>query len=347
MSLFNDTQRLVLGSIIDTIIAPIQDDAIVNNIINSKVCQPGMENVSKEEILSFLKCKGTDSNHNLILIIENALEKNMPVDVSNELKLLLTAMSTSVGMLALSLSLSSSQPFYKLNYTLREKFLQDLSHSMIGLKRKAYLSLRQLICIKAFGTGPNNSFWNSFGYDGPRNTKEVLNGQQFDPHDQQEFNFKPYCVTKEEAMARMNDYDVIVVGSGCGGSVVVERCASNGLKVLLIEKGSYYQRCELSGSEECFDQLYERGGLCVTEDTGMAVLAGSTFGGGTAVNWACCLEPPRYVREEWCNDYGLTHFTTPTFQKSLNKVTQRLQVVGGRYGGRLDQNVNNQSEFIF
>ena len=84
-----------------------------------------------------------------------------------------------------------------------------------------------------------------------------------------------------------------------GGSVVCDKLSSQGFKVLLIEKGTYYKRKEQTGSEEMFDKLYERGGLCVTDDTGLAVLAGSAFGGGTAVNWACCLEPPRYVREEW------------------------------------------------
>ena len=299
----------------------------------------------------------------------------MPEDVSFELGLLLTAMSTTAGMLALSLSFQCAAPFYALNFTSRELFLQGLNNSMIGLKRKAFVSLRQLICIKAFGNGPTNPLWTSFGFQGPRTTNDVLFSQKqkqdgkggeggkegeegeeekgsaipalkTDPVASPEFDFSPYIVTVEEAKRNSSNsplyYDAIIVGSGCGGSVVCERLASQGKKVLLIEKGRYLHRNEMTGSEEMFDQLYERGGLCVTDDTAMAVLAGSAFGGGTAVNWACCLEPPRYVREEWATKHGLRKFILPAFQHSLDTVCERLGVVGGRYGGRLDQNVNNQ-----
>jgi len=58
-------------------------------------------------------------------------------------------MGTTIGMLALSLSPSAAAPFASLSKETREIFLQGLSTSMVGLKRKAFVSLRQLICIKA------------------------------------------------------------------------------------------------------------------------------------------------------------------------------------------------------
>ena len=58
-------------------------------------------------------------------------------------------MGTTIGMLALSLSPSAAAPFASLSKETREIFLQGLSTSMIGLKRKAFVALRQLICIKA------------------------------------------------------------------------------------------------------------------------------------------------------------------------------------------------------
>lgn len=36
---------------------------------------------------------------------------------------------------------------------------------------------------------------------------------------------------------------------------------------------------------EAFQAMYENGGLLSTEDGAMSVLAGSTVGGGTRVNW--------------------------------------------------------------
>ena len=69
---------------------------------------------------------------------------------------------------------------------------------MIGLKRKAFMSLRQLVCIKAFGTGPTNNFWPGMGYQGPRSTPEVMQGQHHDPPEQREFDFTPYLLNGKQ-----------------------------------------------------------------------------------------------------------------------------------------------------
>jgi long-chain-alcohol oxidase len=61
----------------------------------------------------------------------------------------------------------------------------------------------------------------------------------------------------------------------------------------------------LGDEGEGFDRYYERGGILATEDSGISVLAGSAFGGGSAVNWACCLETPWYVRKEWASEHHL------------------------------------------
>ena len=42
-------------------------------------------------------------------------------------------------------------------------------------------------------------------------------------------------------------------------------------------------------------------------DGGVQVLAGSTFGGGSSVNWCCSLRTPVAVREEWAKDFGVSH----------------------------------------
>jgi hypothetical protein len=318
-TLFNEEQRKTLASVCDTIIAPITNPATIKSIVDAKYKSPGLENVTRKDIEKFLTSSATTTLPTLVSDIEDALQRNMPADVSSELGLLLTAMGTTAGMLALSLSISCASPFYDLPFETRESFLIGLNQSIIGLKRKAFVSLRQLICIKAFGTGPTNPLWRSFGFDGPRKTVDVMRGQEnyLEENEEvereggvinagaaasREFDFSPYVVTPKDvadgSSSSSSKYDAIVVGSGCGGSVVCERLAREGFKVLLIEKGKYLCRSEMSGSEDEFDRLYERGGLCVTDDTGLAVLAGSAFGGGTAVNWACCLEPPRYVREE-------------------------------------------------
>ena len=264
-NLFNENQRKTLASVCDTIIAPITNPTIVQSIINAKYQSPGLENVSKKELEEFLTATATTTLPTLVSEIEDALQRNMPQDVSYELGLLLTAMSTTAGMLALSFSFKCAAPFYDLNFQKRELFLIGLNESMIGLKRKAFVSLRQLICIKAFGTGPTNPLWHSFGFDGPRKNleKNKKNTNETDGGGgggSMEFDFTPYIVTPDVACGREREYDVIIVGSGCGGSVVCERLAKEGKHVLLIEKGKYFRRCELTGSEDevrnfCFCSL--------------------------------------------------------------------------------------------
>ena len=128
------------------------------------------------------------------------------------------------------------------------------------------------------------------------------------------------------------EVDVVIVGTGCGGSVAAAVLSQAGHQVLVLEKGQYLRSEAITGTEEQgFDQMYERGATVVTEDSGVAVLAGSTFGGGSAVNWACCLRTPSYVREEWSSRYGLARFgpSSREFSHALDAVTRRLGVKEG------------------
>ena len=44
------------------------------------------------------------------------------------------------------------------------------------------------------------------------------------------------------------DYDYIIIGSGFGGSVSALRLAEKGYKVLVIEKGKWYQQNDFAKS---------------------------------------------------------------------------------------------------
>lgn len=78
------------------------------------------------------------------------------------------------------------------------------------------------------------------------------------------------------------DTDVLIIGSGAGGGVVASEMAEKGWSTLVVEKGIYQRPDEMTTTpKDGFYNLYEGQGLMATEDGGMNVLAGSSFGGGT------------------------------------------------------------------
>ncbi|OQE20134.1 hypothetical protein PENFLA_c017G06999 [Penicillium flavigenum] len=120
--------------------------------------------------------------------------------------------------------------------------------------------------------------------------------------------------------------DVVIVGSGCGGSVTAKNLAEAGHRVLVVEKSySYPSNTFPMGPNEGFVNMFENGGAIFSDDSSMAVLAGSTWGGGGTVNWSASLQTQGYVRQEWA-DAGLPFFTSLDFQKSLDRVCDRMGV---------------------
>ena len=73
-------------------------------------------------------------------------------------------------------------------------------------------------------------------------------------------------------------------------------------------------------------KLYLRRGTLATRDLGMVVLARSTLGGGTTVNWSTSLRAPADVLEEWERDHGVTRATSAEFQQGYDVAERRMGV---------------------
>ncbi|GAA0526293.1 GMC family oxidoreductase [Paractinoplanes ferrugineus] len=94
--------------------------------------------------------------------------------------------------------------------------------------------------------------------------------------------------------------DAVVIGSGAGGGVAAARLSAAGLRVLVLEKGSYRNEPDLPQLEALsFPNLYLGGGFLWSTTASVGLLAGSTVGGGTTVNSMACLPTPGYVLDEW------------------------------------------------
>ena len=96
------------------------------------------------------------------------------------------------------------------------------------------------------------------------------------------------------------DCEVVVVGSGAGGGTAAAVLTAAGLEVTLLERGGYSNESDFTHLEsDAYRSMYLDGGLGSTSDGGVLMLAGSTLGGGTVVNYTTSLATPEPVREEW------------------------------------------------
>jgi choline dehydrogenase-like flavoprotein len=121
--------------------------------------------------------------------------------------------------------------------------------------------------------------------------------------------------------------DVVVVGSGAGGGVVAAELARAGLEVVVLEKGGHAAERDFTHQEgDAFRDLYLYGSTLTTDDLACRILAGSTLGGGTVVNYSTSFPTPPAVLAEWAAVSGVDAFVSGEVAASLDAVAARLGV---------------------
>jgi choline dehydrogenase-like flavoprotein len=126
------------------------------------------------------------------------------------------------------------------------------------------------------------------------------------------------------------DCDILVIGSGAGGSIVAAHLAEAGHDVIVAEKSGYAPTHTFSQREvQTLEQHFEAGGLLASRDGGISILAGSTLGGGTTINWAGSLRTPDYILEEWATSHANPHFLEKSYQEGFDFIEKRNSVSSG------------------
>jgi choline dehydrogenase-like flavoprotein len=196
-----------------------------------------------------------------------------------------------------------------------------LLHAMADAAPEVKFGLRQLRALTflffyglATPTEANPN-WPAIGYPGPRSSA---------PSPDQAPKTIPLVQLGGEVNAL--EADVCVVGSGAGGGVIAAELARAGRSVVVLEMGSYrnesdFHQLELQGMFE----LYLGGGLAASEDGSIAVLAGSTLGGGTVVNYMNCIRTPQPIRDEWAA-HGVEGIDQPGYEEHIDAIWKRLGV---------------------
>jgi len=122
--------------------------------------------------------------------------------------------------------------------------------------------------------------------------------------------------------------DVVVIGSGAGGGTAAAALTAAGLAVTVLERGGYNNESDFTHLEsDAYGSMYLDGGLGSTSDGGVLMLAGSTLGGGTVINYTTSLATPDSVREEWDRVAGFPEvFAGDGDESSLASVQERMGV---------------------
>lgn len=205
------------------------------------------------------------------------------------------------------------RPAHQLSPDQRTTLLRRWAASPLATLRNGFNALRKLTALLYYGdvaAGQTaNLNWKTIGY------------QSLTEHIRPDPAPLPTLIPTTDSTLHC---DVLVIGSGAGGSVVAAQLAAAGQQVLVIEKGGYAPQHEFNQQEvPMLTRHFEAGGLLAAQNGSITVLAGSTLGGGTTINWAAALRTTDYVLEEWATRHGNPHFLEKAYRQGFDYIEQR------------------------
>jgi choline dehydrogenase-like flavoprotein len=209
----------------------------------------------------------------------------------------------------------AAQGFADMSQASREQVLMNISlasqEAAAGLAGLVAGSVLFSYALPDPATG-QNPFWKTFGYPGPIAAPPAV--------------AKPIALLQPQGGQTL-ECDVVVVGSGAGGGVIAGKLAESGLEVVVLEMGGYFNESDYNQLELwAWQNLYWRGGPVPSADMNITLMAGSSLGGGTEINWTNSLRTKEWVREEWARDHGLQDIATDAYDRHLDEVCERVSV---------------------
>ncbi len=158
------------------------------------------------------------------------------------------------------------------------------------------------------GLNPN---WKTLRYPGPASPPQQVE--------------KPLRIHEPAGSEETLEADACIVGSGSGGAVVAATLAARGMDVVVLEAAGYFNESDFAQLElKAYQEMFWRGGPTPTADGNVSLVAGTTLGGGTTINWTNCLRTRPWVREHWAREHGLDGVDGPGFDRHLNAVWERI-----------------------
>ncbi len=124
------------------------------------------------------------------------------------------------------------------------------------------------------------------------------------------------------------DADVVVCGSGAGGSMAARELSRAGLEVLLLEEGGDHRPPDFTQREdEMIPLLFQQHGGRRSDDLSMLILSGRGLGGSTVHNTNLCKRIPKVILEHWERDLGVHGVGPEAMAPLFEEVERDLGVV--------------------
>ena len=226
-----------------------------------------------------------------------------------DLNQLLGLMSSAIGGLMLY---GRAKKFVDLSPDARAAALTKMMKSRLVMKRQGAKVLKLVTGFLAANPPHGTAswpVWEVIGYPGPQG-----------PPPPEPKRLRPVEITGPAEWS----VDVVVVGSGAGGGPAAAVLAAAGLEVVVLEKGGYRNEADFSHYElNTYREMYLDSGAGSTVDSGFGMLAGSTLGGGTVVNYSTSFATPDPLREQWDEEAGFDDVFTGAEYSESSRAVQR------------------------
>jgi len=126
--------------------------------------------------------------------------------------------------------------------------------------------------------------------------------------------------------------DVVIVGSGAGGSVMAAILAEAGQRVIVLEEGPYYAPQEYGAFRptESLRRLWREAGLLSAFGLGQTPIiglsAGRCVGGSSVLTGGVCFRIPSDVHAHWVTELGLDDLAEKSLEPAYLDVEKRVHV---------------------
>lgn len=129
-------------------------------------------------------------------------------------------------------------------------------------------------------------------------------------------------------MSASHDCEVLVVGSGAGGSTTAAILAEAGIDVLVVEEGPWVEQGTVRPfSLEQMERQYRSGGVTVALGRpSIAYTEGRCAGGGTEINSGLYRRPSEATLDHWRTGWAIRDFASGDFFATCDEVEGALSV---------------------